>query len=268
MDDGLPLIAAAGLDFEAQAARGPGVKVVHGLEPRRYVEALHAKARAGASGIISFGVAGGLSPSLHTGDVVIASAVLTGEGRFETCKASSAALLAALPRARHLPVFGATGPVLTPAEKAAIWKETGAATVDVESRYAAEVAAHYRLPYTVLRVVLDPAHRHIPLCALSGVDGDGNTCAAAVFKALARRPGDLPGLLRIAAEGRKAALSLMSTRRALGPCFGLLAPEAGVFEDQMGSRGLEQAKPSYSAQIRAAADNLVLIRTWFARGGT
>jgi adenosylhomocysteine nucleosidase len=268
VDDGLPLIAAAGLDFEAEAARGLGVKVVSGLEPRRYLEALHAEARAGASGIISFGVAGGLCPHLNTGDAVIASAVLTGEGSYETCKASSAALLAALPQAVHLPVFGATGPVLTPAEKEAIWKETGAATVDVESRYAAEVAAHHGLPYTVLRVVLDPAHRQIPLCALSGVDGDGNTCPAALFKALSRRPGDLPGLLRIAAEGRKAALSLMSIRRALGPCFGLLAPEPGVFEDQMGGLELAQAKPSYSAQFRAAADNLVLIRTWFARRAT
>jgi adenosylhomocysteine nucleosidase len=266
VDDGLPLIAAAGLDFEAEAARGLGVKVVSGLEPHRYIEALHAEARAGASGIISFGVAGGLSPHLNTGDVVIASAVLTGEGKYQTCKASSAALLAALPEAAYLPVFGATGPALTPAEKEEIWKETGAATVDVESRYAAEVAAHYGLPYTVLRVVLDPAHRQIPLCALSGVDGDGNTCATALFKALSRRPGDLPGLLRIAAEGRKAALSLMGIRRALGPCFGLVAPQA--VEDQMEGLELAQAKSSYSAQIRAAADNLVLIRTWFARRGT
>jgi len=259
VDDDLPMIAAAGLDFEAEAARGLGVKVVRGLNRRRFLRELHAQATRGARGIISFGVAGGLSPKLETGDVVVASAVHTAEGIFRTCEAWSASLLAALPHARYLPVFGAMGPVLTPLEKEALWNETGSATVDVESRDAAEVAAHYGMPYAVVRIVLDPADREIPLSALSGVDDAGNTCAKSLFKALAQRPQDIPGMLRIAAEGRKATQSLLRTRQALGPCFSFYGPVV-----QLSCTEAPQ-DASYSGQNGAASSYFVFIRTWLAR---
>lgn len=76
------------------------MKVVFGLDPRRYMEDLHAHARAGTRGILSLGVAGGLSPHLQSGDVVVASAVHTAGGSFRTCEAWSATLLAALPPAQ------------------------------------------------------------------------------------------------------------------------------------------------------------------------
>ena len=163
-----------------------------------------------------------------------------------------------MPHARHLPVFGAVGPVLTPLEKEALWKETGSATVDVESRDAAEVAAHYGMPYAAVRIVLDPADREIPLSALSGVDDAGNTSAKALFKALAQRPQDIPGMLRIAADGRKATQSLLRTRQALGPFFSFHAPSVQL------SCAETPEDASYSGQIRAAASYFVFIRTWLA----
>lgn len=264
MDDHLPMIAAAGLDFEAQAARGLGIKVVRGLNRRKYLSELYEEARAGARGLISFGIAGGLSPNLKSGDVIVASSVKTERTTYNTCTEWSAALLAAIPHARYLPVFGATGPVLTPAEKAALWRKTGSATVDVESRDAAEVATHYGLPYAVLRVVLDPAERAIPLTALCGADEDGKTCVKAVLKAVARRPRDIPGLVRIANDGRKANRALFETRQALGPFFSFYSGKGQAPCPDYEKTGLAQAV-SYSAQIRAAADYFVFIRTLLAR---
>jgi adenosylhomocysteine nucleosidase len=266
MDEDTPIIAATGLDFEAEAASGFGIEVISGLNRRKYLRDLNARVRAGARGIISFGVAGGLSPELRAGRVVIASSVYTAAGCFKTCDAWSASLLAALPHAAHLPVFGAVAPVLTSSEKAAIFRKTGSATVDVESRDAAEIAAHYGLPYAVLRVVVDPAHREIPLSALSGVDDEGRTCAMAVLKALARRPGDILGVISIAIDGLKANRALQHTRRTLGPFFCLRTRSRPVpSRDETDVGQMQEA--SHTAQLPSAVSGFVPIRAWLARRG-
>ncbi len=253
----LPIIAAAGLDFEAAAARGPGVTVVRGLNRRSYRQQLHEQARRGVCGIISFGVAGGLSPELRAGDIVVASSVVTAAGEMRTCEKWSSSLLASLPQARYLQVFGSQLPLLSVIEKQALWKATGSATVDVESSDAAAIAAYYRLPYAVLRIVLDPAHRAIPISALAGVDEDGNTDARAVAKILARRPRDLPGLLCLASDTRKANISLHKARRQLGPHFAFNAPSDGAAAS-FASAALPR-NYAYAEQFRSALDTLVLI---------
>lgn len=262
-DDGLPLIAAAGLDFEADAARGRYVKVVSGLNRRKYLKELHDQARAGARGIISFGIAGGISPSLKAGDIVVARDVITANRSFKPCEIWSASLLAALPHAHHLPVYGSLEPLLTVSEKHAVWRATGSATVDVESRDAAEVAAYYGLPYAVLRVVLDPAQRAIPLSALVGVDDTGKTDAKAVVKALVWRPQDLHGMVRLAYDARKANLSLIRCRQALGPllAFGALPDRVGV----QGAGYRPAWRYAYASQVRAATVSHLLIHIprWF-----
>jgi len=222
-----PVVAAAGMDFEARLAEGPGIKTVFGQSRCKYRELLYKHARAGACGIISFGVAGGLSPGLRPGDVVVASAVITADGISRTSPAWSASLLRALPRAHHMPVFGAEAPVMTMLEKEALWDATGAAAVDMESGLVAEVAAEFGLPHAVLRVVLDPAERALPKAALAGAREDGKTAPWAVMKSLIKRPGDLPALLRLASDARKANGALLRSRQALGPLLGFCLLETG-----------------------------------------
>ncbi len=218
-----PVVVAAGLGFEARIAEGPGVKVVFGQSRDKYRQYLHSYAQSGACGFISFGVAGGLSPSLRPGEVVVASAVITAGATSRTCPDWSQSILKAVPGARHMPVFGAEAPVMSVLEKEALWNATGAGAVDMESGHVAEIAAHYGLPFTVLRVVLDPAHRALPLSALAGTREDGNTDPMAVIISLMRRPGDLPGLLRLADDTRKASRALLRSRQAMGPFLGFLS---------------------------------------------
>ena len=74
------VVAVTCLALEAGIARGPGVSVLcnqgSGLRA-----ALRAAIDRGASGIISFGIAGGLAPELGAGDWVVASGVANGQGR-------------------------------------------------------------------------------------------------------------------------------------------------------------------------------------------
>ncbi len=222
----MPVLVAAGMDFEASLARGPSTAVVFGQNRRKFREDLQDHARRGVRGIISFGIAGGVCPDFKPGDVIVASAVITAAGIFHTSPDWSNSLLQSLPGARHMPVFGAEGPVLGALEKEALWRNTGAVAVDMESGPAAEIAARYGLPYAILRVVLDPAHRTVPLSALAASRDDGKTDGMAVVRSLMRRPGDLPALMRLAVETRTATRSLARSTRAAGPQLGFVKAAA------------------------------------------
>jgi hypothetical protein len=82
------------------------------------------------------------------------------------------------------------------------------------------------LPFTACRVVIDPADRELPHAALVAMAADGSVNIAAVLKSLARRPGQLSALMRLAADARKARAALLRGRRMLDPGFGF--PGLGV----------------------------------------
>ena len=159
----------------------------------------------------------------------MASAVITKNRMAHTSRDWTRSILDAVPDAHHMPVFASDATIISVAEKQALWNATGAVAVDMESGHAAEVAAQYGLPFAVLRVVLDPAHRAIPASALAGARADGETDPLAVLKALLRRPGDLPGLLRLAGDTQKASQALLRSRQALGPFLGFFPLETAEF---------------------------------------
>lgn len=217
---GLPVIAVTGLAFEARIAQGPGARAIFGLDRSRLKAELEALAGSGAAGIVSFGTAGGLGPSLKPGDIVIASAIVSSGARLPTCPDWARALRAALPFAQYADIAGSDAPVVSAAAKDALWRSTGAAAVDMESHMAAEVAARFGLPFIALRAVIDPTHRAVPSAALAGMRADGKTDVFAVLNALRREPRQLSALLQLAGDARKANSALQRSRKLLGDALG------------------------------------------------
>ena len=217
-----PVIAISGLAFEARLAEGPGVQTVFGQDKALLMRQLETFANAGIRGIISFGTAGGLTPSFLPGTIVVASSVISGDRRYQACPDWTRKLLKSLPSARHADLVGVPAPILTVSDKAALRDATGAGVVDMESHLVAEAADRFGIRFAVLRVVIDPAHRPIPAIALVGMRPDGKTDAAAVIKAVGKEPAQLKALLRLAQDARAARRSLLRSRKALGPFFGLL----------------------------------------------
>jgi acyl CoA:acetate/3-ketoacid CoA transferase alpha subunit len=82
------------------------------------------------------------------------------------------------------------------------------------------VAGASGLPFGVLRVIADPAERNIPAAALAGMRSDGEIDFLAVLASLANRPGQLPALLRLAADTRRAMAALLRCCDLLGPSLG------------------------------------------------
>src|SRR5262249_44699017 len=144
------VVAITSLALEARIALGPGVSVIC-KQASQLIFALELAVRRGASGLISFGGAGGLGPDLVVGDWIVGSAVRTEQERFPTDHAWARRLLGALPGAVYAEIVGANAPVAGTREKHRLHAETGAAAVDMESHVAARIAAAHRIPFAACR---------------------------------------------------------------------------------------------------------------------
>jgi hopanoid-associated phosphorylase len=210
------IVTAVGLAFEARMAARAGMQVICGGDGSTLAADLNIAVMKGCQGLISFGVAGGLSPELRPGACVIASEVLSGTARYATDAAWSRSLLQAIPNAVQGTILGVGGAVAQTEEKRALFLGTGAVAVDTESHVVASVAATHGLPMIAIRVVTDPAERALPQSALAAVRADGTINIAALMRALVRRPYELPALVRTALDAGAARATLKYGRQVLG----------------------------------------------------
>ena len=223
------MIVVCGLAAEARIVAGDGVSVLAGGgDAARLAYDLDALCRREngtiPSGIISFGVAGGLAPELAPGAVCVADAIIAPDGTLVATDAAwTGRLVASLTgsMAARGRFATADAPVADVAAKAALHGATGALVVDMESYLAAAAAARHHLPLAAVRVVTDPAGRALPNAASVGMRADGRVDLPAILASLARRPGQLPGLIRTGLDARRAFAALLRCRQLLGPRLGL-----------------------------------------------
>jgi adenosylhomocysteine nucleosidase len=222
-------LVITGLAQESRIAAGPGVSHVmcSGSDPDRLRAQLSGLDPTGLRAVISFGIAGGLDPALHSGDVVVATAVIAEEGAWKVPPSVVSAMTDRV-RASGLQIaqgalVGAEEPILLPATKASMHEATDAIAVDMESHIGAAYAARNGLPFAAVRVISDPAERALPPLAKRALKPDGRIDFAAVIAGLARAPSELSTLLRAGGDAGRAFAGLRRCRRLLdfGLCFGL-----------------------------------------------
>jgi hopanoid-associated phosphorylase len=224
------VIIVVGLAFEARIAKGPGVQVICSGDGRNLagkLTAAIADARTrvrGCPGILSFGVAGGLAPELRPGACVVGSAILNGSRRMPTSSHWSQQLLATIPDSVSGMLLGVTAPVAHPDEKRALFEETGAIAVDMESHIVAEVGLAHDVPVAAIRVITDPAKRALPISAVAAMRPNGTTNIGAMVRAVLARPGELPALIQTALDARAARATLVRGRNLLNPALTVSTP--------------------------------------------
>jgi len=193
---------------EANILRKSGIAVIscggHQEETKRAISHLM---QSGVNYLVSFGIAGALSPHLKTGDVILARHVMNGDGSAQETfplpgmsKSHSEGL-----------ILGIRAPLLLAAEKHALYQKTGALAVDTESHLVAESG----LPFSIIRAIADQADQDLPAAVLNGLDKKGRARLGPVLIALFKNPRQLPGLIRAGESSGKAL-------RALFRCRGLL----------------------------------------------
>jgi adenosylhomocysteine nucleosidase len=186
-----------GMEAEARIARRFGFPVA----TLGGAEALLA---GGADGLISFGIAGGLAPGLKPGTLVVATEVVAEDGR----RYPAMDLTTSVTGAVRAPIAGAIAIVAQTEAKQALYNRTGAVAVDLESAEVARLCADAGVPLAVIRAIGDPAERDLPPAALVGLSPDGRVDLRAVLASVRRTPGQIPALLAVALDTRRALAAL------------------------------------------------------------
>jgi len=124
-------------------------------------------------------------------------------------------LRTALPYALVGRIVGRDAIAATSAEKHALADRTGGAAVDMETHIAARVAARHGLGFGAIRVISDRLEDDLPPAALVGMRPDGGMAPGAVLASLARRPGQLPTLIRTGRQAGRAFAGLAEAMAAL-----------------------------------------------------
>jgi adenosylhomocysteine nucleosidase len=184
---------------------------VSGIGRAAAVAAAQALVDAGVSALMTFGMAGGLDPALKPGTVVIPCELISsGGGRFAANRAwreQVAASVSALRPVSEGDLLTSTHAIETPADKAAAFRTTGAAAVDMESAAVAEIAADHNLPFVAVRVIVDTAADMLPR-AVVAASLEGRVRLARLIGGLILAPREIASLIRLAQRYRIAMRSL------------------------------------------------------------
>jgi len=203
-------IVAVGMRSEAALLPAGTRVVVSGGDPARLAALLEALPDD-VTGVLSFGIAGGLAPGAATGDVFVATALRSLSESLPVDADWRAALVRRTSAGSA--ILAASDTLLASVEaKRALHLATRAVAVDMESGTAARFALARGIPFAALRVVADGPDDVLPRAAAVGLRPNGSPAPLRVLTSLARRPWELPALIRLAKASAAAHAAL---RRAL-----------------------------------------------------
>jgi hopanoid-associated phosphorylase len=212
--------ALTGLEAEARILRRQGLAAEPcGADPVRAAAIAARLIDGGADALLSFGIAGALAPGLAPGALLLPRCVVTESGaRYVVDAARHAALaktLAANARVDERDLLGRDRVAMTVDDKAALFRASGAAAIDLESHIVAAAALGAGRPFVVLRAIADPADCALPPAVLVGLDRAGRAAPWPVLRALLKEPAQLPALVRLAFATRAALATLSRAASAL-----------------------------------------------------
>jgi hopanoid-associated phosphorylase len=204
------------LPFNEPVSLGEGASIwLCGIGERaaaRAAEGLHA---AGATALMSFGLAGALDSALRPGNLVLPECI-HADRLFHVDLLWRERLRNLLPN--HISVangtLAASRHVLTSAAaKRTLARDTGACAVDMESGAIAEVAERMGLPFLAVRAISDPIEFSPPSALLDAIRPDGSAHIGRLLGLLLRGRINPRILLRLAVESRTACLTLAAVVR-------------------------------------------------------
>lgn len=172
----------------------------------------------GAQALVSFGLAGGLDPTLGAGDLVVSARVTAGDATINGDAVWAERVQARLTTdmAHAGAVQGEDAVLSSPGAKGRAFARTGALAVDMESVAVARTAEAAGLPFIVVRAIADTAAHSVPAYAAAAIDADGRTQIGAILRGVAAHPTSLVGLWTLATASRAA----YATLRVVAPLIG------------------------------------------------
>ena len=184
--------------------RGAAPIAVSGATRAGAANAARLLIRAGATELVSFGLAAGLDPAMRPGTLLVPSYILV-DGHHALPDLSLCARLGGVTAGGLL---HSDEIVAGSAAKRALHARTGCAALDMESGAVARAAQAAGLAFAALRAVCDPAERDLPEVAARALDSSGRLAWTRMLAALLRRPGQVPQLALLAGDAARARRAL------------------------------------------------------------
>src|SRR4051794_35107676 len=155
--------------------------------------------------VLSAGFSGALQDGLQVGDLVLATEVVDGDGnRWPTTWPGELPAGEWRPPLHRGRLLSVPRLVCSPAEKRDLGKRFDAAAVDMETATVARLCSKHGIPFGCLRAVSDSPGTALSPRLVSLLAG-GRVSPLRVLAALARSPGLVPELWRLARDTRRAA---------------------------------------------------------------
>ncbi len=169
------------------------------------------------NGLVSWGVAGAIEKTLGSGNLILASSIVTADKTYQTSSEWQNNLLANF---RNNGIKTSNGNIASCKEVCAsitdknnLLNKTGAIAVDMESAAIAEIAQCNKLDFVAIRAVADKANTSIPEAVLNHTDNLGNPkLLNFIFSCISR-----PSQIRDIAVLAKSYKNALSTLRKIAP---------------------------------------------------
>lgn len=203
---------------------------VAGMGSENATHAAHRLVEAGARGLVSWGCAAALSPTLKPGDLCLPAEIVdTHAGRWAASRSWHERARRALQGAVELSpgtLLTADQPAATSAEKRTLAAQFHAIAVDLESAAVAAVAQKRKVPFLAVRAIADPADMGLPRAVVRATDATGTVRRSVLFGHVLLHPGEAGALLRLASQFRAALRTLSCAADQMGA--GALLDEGGA----------------------------------------
>jgi adenosylhomocysteine nucleosidase len=253
---GAPDIAGIGivsaLPWEARPLLGPrllhsagvwrlrsgALLAVSGIGAQRARAAAQRLLSEGVSALLSWGTAGALDPALRPGSLLLPTALVSEDQAVFEVDADwhrrAIECLEGRVSVHTGRVLGAARLISSVSAKRALWERYAAVAVDMETGAVAEAAVEARLPFLVVRAVVDPADEPVPGPVLAAmVSGKRGLSMARLVWAAAPQPSEWVALWRLGANARHARSSLKGCLRWAGDAVLMTGSAVGRIGQEM-----------------------------------
>ena len=161
--------------------------------------------------IMAFGFAGGLAPSIKSGDLVTATQIHEEGGPPIQCDQEMLDAVEAVASelgCRSLPEYTSRQPVCAPSDKRDLFDRTGASFVTMEDYYFAKEASRLGVPFVSVRAIVDSADQHVPPSVADIVNQSPASQAVSGLAYAVTHPWHVPTLMALGAGASRAASAL------------------------------------------------------------
>lgn len=205
-----PGIVAA-LPAEAECLPKEALFAVSGIGRASAAAAAASLLDQGATSLVSWGLAGALSPELSAGDLLLPRGVMSANGEMlhtdEPWRLHLAAALGDLPW-HEGGIIDSHRIVHTIREKQELAGNSGAVAVDMESAAIGHVAREAGVPFLIVRSIADTANEVPPAFIAGAIRPGGGVRMGRMLQAVFTHPGAWPGLARLGWHTRAALQTL------------------------------------------------------------